>query len=93
MLLATASRFQTRDSRRFGAHTLGNLRLGEARLRTRLEKRVKQSELLCQGIIGVAECWVFLPFRDHLIVRFHDVFPSTVYGQGQALYVGFSQSS
>src|ERR1700752_508183 len=33
MLLATAPRFQTRDSRRFGSHPLGNLRLGEARLR------------------------------------------------------------
>jgi hypothetical protein len=46
MFLAAASSFQTRDSRRFGAHTLGNLRLGETRLRTRLKKNIKQRELL-----------------------------------------------
>jgi hypothetical protein len=47
MFLAATPSFQTRDSRRFGAHTLGHLRLGETRLRPRLKKGIKQCELLC----------------------------------------------
>ena len=47
MFLATAPSFQTRDRRRFGAHTLGNLCLGETRLRPRLQKGVKQRKFLC----------------------------------------------
>ena len=45
MFLATASSFQTRNSRRFGAHTLGHLRLRETRLRTRLKKGVKIAQI------------------------------------------------
>ena len=63
---------QARDRRSLGSHALGDLRLGEPGLFTRLEQRIEQGEFLAfQALHFGAHSGTAHQFFYDLIMRFH----------------------
>ena len=66
---AAAACFETGDDGLGGAHALGQFRLGEARIRSGLDERGNQRELLFESVVGFGVARALAGFGKHLGCR------------------------